>query len=216
MQQKKTLYSYTVVAVVVLLLSIAYNERTLVKHLFRSKHVHLSAAQSSSRVSKKVLEVLESQDIHPEEYTFIDVGCGDAVFMTQFAALFKQCIGVELNPSTAEVAKKVAASYDNIRVINIDMVDYDFDHAPSPAVVFMHEPLWLLHSRDARPIYDKLFDKMDRFLSRDDVYVFYVNGVYRKKHMPDSFFVRRGIEVLEKHSVGSFMLRKQMKVLKKK
>ncbi len=208
----KSLKSYTAV-LVLLLLGAIYNDRTVLKHAFRSKKVSYASIQSSPRILYALLQVLKKNNIDPRAYTVVDVGCGDAVFLKELSKYFQHCVGIEIDKSTAEVAQKNTASCSNVEIHHQDMVDYVF--VDRPTIVFMYEPLWMVPQEKAWEIYTQLFQNMFQTLSPDNVRIAYVNGVYRKR-MKQPFLESIGVEILERHAVGSFLLRKEMKFMRRK
>ncbi len=130
----------------------------------------------SPRIFRKLVKDL---GVRPEDYTFVDLGCGKGAALLMAADRgFASIVGVELNSRLVPIAERNAAAYvrrgaavSPIQVIHGDAVAYDFPDAPT--VLFMFNPFGADTLRD-------VLDKLEASLRENprDVAVGYVSPVH--------------------------------------
>lgn len=103
------------------------------------------------------------QLIDPQQWTFVDFGCGLGVTMiTAMTYPFIAVDGIELDVETARGAQsnvniclsKPSTQCIITRVLNMDMQEYAFP--ASPTVLFMFEPLAFVEVELAKSVYSKV------------------------------------------------------------
>ena len=113
-----------------------------------------SGLPSSPHMIQTVKEIIKK--LPKNNYTLIDIGCGNGDFINKIHTNVSKVIGIELDAKHAELARKRFSNNMSISILTIDMVDYKFDSLTSPTIIYMYEPLWCLKKTDALPIYHKL------------------------------------------------------------
>ena len=88
---------------------------------------------------------LNSLDIHHEDYTFIDIGCGKGrVLLIAAEFPFRKVVGLEFAPSLAETARRNVQRYRGpsrraeIEVVTGDATEYDLP--PEPLILYFFSP----------------------------------------------------------------------------
>ena len=121
---------------------------------------------------------------HPmERYTFVDIGAGKGRAILVASELpFRQVIGVELNPTMADIAQRnvdhwaesrrhdpTAARHAPLRLVEQDALEFDFPKTPCVAFLF--------HPFEA-PLMKKLLLRMEQQFAKrpGDLDVLYVNA----------------------------------------
>jgi SAM-dependent methyltransferase len=103
--------------------------------------------------------------IRPEDFTFIDFGCGKGrVLLVASEFAFRRIIGLEFAPSLAETARRNLKSYRNrrpkcskIEVITADATEYAL--TPEPQVLYFYSPF-------SRAVMDQIVQNIEDSLQR--------------------------------------------------
>ena len=85
--------------------------------------------------------VIERWGGDPSAYTFVDLGCGKGrVVLLASEMGFRVCVGVEINPDLAEVARQNAALWQRavstICIVRADATDFIFPDGPTVLYLF--------------------------------------------------------------------------------
>jgi cyclopropane fatty-acyl-phospholipid synthase-like methyltransferase len=110
-----------------------------------------------------------------KDYTFIDFGCGYGEMIYNVKNLFNNVIGTELDKHPADYSINKFKNNKNVKILNMDMVDYKFDNVPT--ILYIYEPLWLLDKNTALDIYMKVLNNISKV---NNVYIFYCSGTSAK------------------------------------
>jgi SAM-dependent methyltransferase len=103
--------------------------------------------------------------VRPEEFTFIDFGCGKGrVLLVASEFAFRRIIGLEFAPPLAETARRNLKSYrsrrqkcSQIEVITVDATEYEL--AAEPQVLYFYSPF-------ARSVMDQIVQNIEKSLQR--------------------------------------------------
>ena len=114
----------------------------------------------------------------PAAYTFVDLGCGKGrVVLLASEMGFRECIGVELNPGLAAVARRNVARWDRgrspIRIECGDATEFDFQSGRCL--------LYLFHPFTGR-VLERLLDRIEVVFARrpGELDLLYVNAEFRE------------------------------------
>jgi phospholipid N-methyltransferase len=132
-----------------------------------------SGLPSSPHMIQTVKEIIKK--LPKNNYTLIDIGCGNGDFISKIHTKVSKVIGIELDAKHAELARKRFSNNMSISILTIDMVDYKFDSLTSPTIIYMYEPLWCLKKTDALPIYHKLLKNISE-INLKECYIIYISG----------------------------------------
>jgi len=117
---------------------------------------------------RQFFSIVSSLKIEPRTFTFVDIGCGKGrPLILAHSMGFRKCIGVELSPELAEIARKNTKRID-AQVLTANAAEFQFPGEQS--VIFLFNPFW-------SPTIDRFADNLARSLSEcpRDLYVVYVN-----------------------------------------
>jgi SAM-dependent methyltransferase len=148
------------------------------------KHVTAYYGVAPSILRSLVDLWLDTAPAHPiERYSFIDVGAGKGRAILVASELpFRQVIGIELNPSMADIAQRnvdhwidthaadpTALPHAPVRLVEQDALEFDFPR--TPCIAFMFHPF-------EAPLMRKLLTRMEsQFAHRPgDLDILYVNA----------------------------------------
>lgn len=132
-----------------------------------------SGLPSSPHMIQTVKEIIKK--LPKNNYTLIDIGCGNGDFISKIHTKVSNVIGIELDAKHAELARKRFSNNMSISILTIDMVDYKFGSLTSPLIIYMYEPLWCLKKTDARTIYHKLLKNISE-INLNECYIIYISG----------------------------------------
>jgi len=122
-----------------------------------------------------------------KNYCFIDFGCGYGEMIDSVKNMFDNIIGIELDKDPAVYSINKFKNNNNIKIYNMDMVDYKFEDIPT--ILYMYEPLWLADNKTALDIYMKVLNNI--YVSHkseiNNVYIFYCSGTKAKPLTDDIF-----------------------------
>jgi predicted RNA methylase len=91
---------------------------------FRTTPYHFDLIKDSERLSA-FFEAISEYDGNDE--LAYDLGCGSGILSYFLSSRFKQIIAVEINSGAYNCAKENLADFDNVKVINADALEYEFD-----------------------------------------------------------------------------------------
>mgnify|MGYP002525976120 CR=1 FL=1 len=106
-----------------------------------------------------------------------DLGCGSGVLSYFLSLYFEEVISLEANSKTARYAKDNLANFDNVSVINSDVLDYSFTKKADLIVCEMMDTA--LIDEEQVPV----INHAKKFLKEDgdwikDIFCFYIYAIY--------------------------------------
>ena len=90
---------------------------------FKTTKYHFDLLNDQERVSA-FFEAIDEYNGKTE--LAYDLGCGSGVLSYFLSSYFDEVISLEMNESAFDCAKENLADFDNIKIINSDVLDYDF------------------------------------------------------------------------------------------
>jgi SAM-dependent methyltransferase len=128
-------------------------------------HNKAAGLEYQSHHPKIIRAGLAALEIRPENFTFIDFGCGKGrVLLVASEFPFRRIVGLEFAPSLAETARRNLKSYRGrgqkctaIEVITVDATEYEL--TPEPQVLYFYSPF-------ARSVLDQIMQNIEDSLQR--------------------------------------------------
>ena len=188
------------IALAVLLIHV-YNDFDVMYYGIREFFGELEGLPTSAKNITIAGSVI-SHYVDGDDFTFIDFGCGTAGVLIGLHDKFRHLIGIELNSKLVDVATDRARFYDNISIINQNMVDYEF--RDTPTVLYMFEPLWQVPIDDALTVYDAVMKNFSKI--RCEKYILYITGLMRAD-VSDMLGGSRSYELVERKRLGLYPYR---------
>jgi hypothetical protein len=163
---------------------------------------HKSSVPLSYNILQKIRNTCKNYEL--SDYTFIDVGCGEGRVLSFFNNDFNKLIGIEIDNVVASKASENCRRHKNVTICQQDFTTYSFEHVDT--LIYIYEPLWLMNSKDAEPLYHKLIENIISLACNNHVYVVYVSGTYTKHFMNcmDSKYI------LQTEKIGSYFFNKTL------
>lgn len=114
----------------------------------------------------------------PEQYTFLDLGCGKGRVLVLASGIgFRRVIGIEINPALSEIAKQnaaqVRARFPERAPIEVVLDDAAAMRFPQePLVIFLNHPFWV-------PVMRQVSSSLAMSLTQAprEAFILYVNPV---------------------------------------
>lgn len=188
------------IALAVLLIHV-YNDYDVMYYGIREFFGELEGLPTSAKNITIAGSVI-SHYINGDDFTFIDFGCGTSGVLIGLRDKFRQLIGIELNSKLANIARDRARFYQNITIINQNMVDYVFHDTPT--VLYMYEPLWQVPIDNALTVYDAVMKNFSKI--RCEKYILYITGLMRAD-VSDMLGGSKLFELVERKRLGLYPYR---------
>ncbi len=163
---------------------------------------HKSSVPLSYNILDKIRDISKNYELN--EYTFIDIGCGEGRVLAFFNNDFNQLFGIEIDNVVASKATENCKNYNNITICKQDFTTYSFQHVDT--LIYIYEPLWLMKFEDAENLYQKLIQNIMSLAVNNHVYIIYVSGTYTKYFMK----CMDNKHILQTEKIGSYFFNKTL------
>ena len=90
---------------------------------FKTNHYHFDLLKDNERLASFYEAIVEYDGKTQLAY---DLGCGSGVLSYFLSSKFNEIISIEINSKSFDCAKSNLEAYDNIEVVNCDVLNYDF------------------------------------------------------------------------------------------
>jgi len=177
-----------IIILIILVVLFIYNEYSYVEYAFDYifKKRELAGVSIPLNNKKTILKIIK--ELPPNDYTFIDFGCGEGNVINLVNKNVNQSVCIEIEKKLYDIAQNRFKNVNNIKVLNIDMKDYEYKNTPT--ILFLYEPLWSLKKDKAIKLYEEIFKKIPRKNELGEnakpFYIIYVTGIY--PYLDESFF----------------------------
>ena len=203
------IFFIVLIGIILKLLHILYYEYETLYYRIKNYIYGCSYAgiPTHSQYLKIILGNLNNYD-NMKEYTFIDFGCGNGKILTKYNDKFEHLIGIELDKNIVKKAKQNTNHYNNVTIINKNMIDFKFDGTNT--VFFLYEPLWNIKSKQySMNVYNKVFNNLYKTFNNNKsgkLYIVYLTGIF-SKDLNEKFFKKYKLCVKNKYKLAYYPYR---------
>ena len=136
-------------------------------------------------------------------YTFIDFGCGLGNVIKGVYNIVDKVEGIELDDNLATIAKNKFSMYKNVKIYNMNMIDYTFNDVDT--ILYLYEPLWLMKDKtQVRNIYTTVFNNLISQVKNSKIIIIYCDSVFNKL-LDINFFKQYNLTLINKIKYPRFI-----------
>lgn len=95
--------------------------------LFKTTPYHYNLLRDIERLSVFYEAIEEFASKNPKSNAMFDIGCGSGILSFFAHNYFNKILAIEINPKIADYAKENLNQFKNIKVINEDALDFNYD-----------------------------------------------------------------------------------------
>ena len=152
-------------------------------------------------VSLKLIDQVPTELSH--NYTFIDFGCGLGNVIKGVYNIVDKVEGIELDDNLATIAKNKFSMYKNVKIYNMNMIDYKFNDVNT--ILYLYEPLWLMKDKtQVRNIYTTVFNNLISQVKNSKIIIIYCDSVFNKL-LDINFFKQYNLTLINKIKYPRFI-----------
>ena len=192
----KTLYICIIIILIIILIIIRLysTEQSYIKYKFNSftNNANIVGLPIPNKILDNIIIFIKKYN----NYTFIDFGCGLGDVIEAVHNIVDKVEGIELDDNLATIAKNKFKTYTNVKIYNMNMIDYKFNDVNT--ILYLYEPLWLMKDKkQVRDIYTTVFNNLISQVKNSKIIIIYCDGVVNKQ-LDINFFKQYNLTLINK------------------
>lgn len=190
----KTLYILIIIMIIIIIIIRLYNtEQSYIKYKFNSftNNTNIVGLSLPNNILDDIIFFIKKNN----NYTFIDFGCGLGDVIEAVHNIVDKVEGIELDDNLATIAKNKFSTYQNVKIYNINMIDYKFNDVNT--ILYLYEPLWLMKDKkQVHDIYTTVFNNLISQVKNSKIIIIYCDGVINKQ-LDMTFFQQYNLKLIK-------------------